>query len=651
MSTTASPLRFEDLEALSVNPLSLPVIIGALAHESWRVRRLAADKLAQVDATPQLIASLIFMLCQRGDPGARNAAAMVLGQLGPAVVDPLVRLLSHPDSDQRKFAADIFGQLKKPEAVPALIATLADEDPNVQAAAAEALGRTGGHEAIRALEGILDSTDPLLRVCSLEGLTSLRVAPPLTKLRGLLENPLTRRSAHRSLGLIQHPTAWALVVMSLQNQRARDSALVALSARTTRLPPDLETEVATALRHMPDARDWLADSLVGDDEDRRMGALQVVVASGDATLALEVAAAALGPHATPLALDVLLRLGLAGAQALLKGSPPALVHLHRDGRALAGEAILQLASPVLVEPLVALMMAGDDELADLAARALGRTGALSAIEPLVALFLDDHLALHARRSLVQLAQSWPAEVRKQLAPVLAKDLKPHAVRAWGAIAGAQASEVLRRALRDENDGVRAAAAESVTAATPDALGIVGAALVDESARVRRAATHAIGLVGEGSPYGSMLARALTDPDPSVLAEACTAAAELGARDLLPRLTALVAHPNVNVVLSALDALSGLAALSDELLAQAVVHADPEVVKQALTLGADRPVIITRAVTALEHERWDIRVAAARALSVGGPRDALIALHRAVERETDSLAREFLVSAAAALAGR
>ena len=645
-------LRFEDLEKLVVDATTLPQLMAALADESWRIRRLAADKLARVEATPSLIAALIFMLGQRGDPGARNAAALVLAQLGPAAVDPLVSLLAHVDPDQRKFAADILGELRKPEAVPALVLALKDADANVQGAAAEALGRTGGPEAIRGLESLLDAADPLLRVSALEGMALLRAPPALPRLRLLLENPLTRRSAHRVLGLVQHPTAWALVVASLRARPSRDAALVALSSRSGRLPPDLEADVATALRQMADARAWLAEALTSDDASRRQGALQLAAALGDPALAVQVAtAAASSPEAAALALEVLLRLGVPGARALLSGQPPALMHLARDSRAVGGEALLQLSSAVLVEPLVGLLHAGDDELADLAARALGRSGAVTAIAPLIALFADDQLALHARRSLMHLAQSWPDEVRAQLSPMLQANLQPHAVRTWGSVAGVSATDVLRRALHDEKDAVRAAAADSISAVTPDAAALLGAALVDESPRVRLAATRALGTLTHAHSHGPVLSRALADQDPSVLAAACASAGELGATASLPRLIALASHGDVSVVLCALEALSTLGALSDEILGRAMSHPDPEVVKQALTLGADRAVIVAHAHHALRHDRWDVRVAAARALAVGGPRAALHELDQAVDQESDSLARELLAAAAASLASR
>lgn len=644
-------LRYAQLEALVVDPTSLPQVIAALADESWRVRRLAADKLSRVEATPQLVAALIFMLGQQHEPGTRNAAAMVLGQLGAAAVDPLVQLLEHSEADQRKFAAEILGALRMPEAVSALIHALADRDANVQSAAAEALGNTGGPQATRALERLLASPDPLLRVAALEGLASLRAPPALPTLRELIDHPLTRRSAHRALGLIHHPAAWALIIDSLRGLKSRDVALVALCAKTGRLPADLEPDLVRVLRHMSDAREWLTSALTATDANRRFGALHLVPALGDPSLAIHVAAAAVGAEAASLALEVLMRLGLPGALALLDADPPAITHLTRDARAVAGEALLNLAAPALVEPLVRLLHAGDDDLADLAARALGRSGAIAAIAPLVALFADDALAMHAKRALMQLAQSWPLEVKAALSPVLERGFQPHAVRSWGAIAGPAAGELLLRALHHEHDAVRAAAAEAIVSSTRQASEILGQALVDESPRVRRAATRALGSLRYSELAPSLLARALVDHDVTVVAAACTAAGELGAAETLPRLKMLSTHPEVSVVLSALEALATLGALTDEVLLAACAHPDPEVVKQSLTLGAARSAIIERAHVELEHPRWDVRVAAARALAVGGAFSGLDELRRAAERENDTLARELIVAAADFLAGR
>jgi HEAT repeat protein len=85
--------------------------------------------------------------------------------------------------------------------------------------------------------------------------------------------------------------------------------------------------------------------------------------------------------------------------------------------------------------------------------------------------------------------------------------------------------------------------------------------------------------------------------------------------------------------------------------RASLHADAEVLKLAYTLGADRALLVPRAISSLEHARWDVRVAAARLLGVSGGREALGPLQDAVAREEDPVARELLERAVATLSGR
>ena len=174
----AAEARYQALLKAGTSGAALEGLVAALYDVSWRVRKLGAELLSRVEVTPALVNRLIAVLGDRGQTGARNAAAMALAQFGPAAMPSLIGLLNHADPDQRKFAADILGELRQPDAVGALIERVGDRDANVCVAAAEALGRIGGMEACRALEHLLDSEEPLLRLCALEGLAQLG-RPPL----------------------------------------------------------------------------------------------------------------------------------------------------------------------------------------------------------------------------------------------------------------------------------------------------------------------------------------------------------------------------------------------------------------------------------------------------------------------------------------
>jgi HEAT repeat protein len=138
----------------------------------------------------------------------------------------------------------------------------------------------------------------------------------------------------------------------------------------------------------------------------------------------------------------------------------------------------------------------------------------------------------------------------------------------------------------------------------------------------------------------------------VLALACASAGQLGAAVAAPRLDELTRQPDPAVALAALEALALVGQLTDEHLLRAARHVDPEVVKLAFNLGAERPLLLDEALGALTHPRWDVRVAAARLLAVSAGREALAPLQDAVARETaDGVAHELLDEAVETLSRR
>ncbi len=324
------------------------------------------------------------------------------------------------------------------------------------------------------------------------------------------------------------------------------------------------------------------------------------------------------------------------------GATAALADLPGLARAVVAEALVRLAEPSLTPALVNLLRAGDGELAELATRALGRTRARAAIDPLLACFDDDALAAHAWRALVALNESWPAEVREALSARVAPGvpLRPHVVRAWAEVVKDEALPVLQRALHEESNALRAAAADSAFLVPGQALSLVRSAMLDESPVVRRAAVRALARLPLGEAI-DVLPRALADADTTVLALAARAAGELVCADVSPRLLELARHLDPGVIIAALQALSVLGALPDELLVATATHRDPEVLKQLFSLGADRPALVEQTGPFLTHPRWDVRVAAGRLLAVSGGEAERAMLRDATSRELDPVAREAL----------
>lgn len=622
-------------------------IIDALFDDSWRVRRLAAERLGAMEPTETVVPALVDVLA-RGDTGARNAAATALPHLGPRAVPALVTLLASPEPDQRKLAAEILGAIGDASATPALVSTLADRDLNVRLAAIEALGSTGGPLAAPALVNALAGAEPLLQVGALEALRSLDTAPPLPALVSLLSAPSTRRSAWLLLGHVRHRAALGLIVRALRSPATRELAVLALGGSLAPLPDDIERELSMALHDTDTVTTWLASCLSADDRPRRIGALQVVAALDLTALAPQVAAASEGFGLGPLCLRVLGSLGIAGAEVLLRGTPT-LSELSWEARVIASEAIIDCAGPRLVPPLIALLRDGEPELSEFAVRALGMSASVDAVAPVIKALDSPPLASVAEVAITQLATHFPAQVRAELATRLTGKLTPELVTAWARTGGAEAREVLRRALHDASAEVRAAGAQVAALDEATAASLLSMALVDEAPGVRRATARALGKLGPSAR--PTLDRLLTDRDATVLAEATRAALTLEASWAVPRLLELVRHTDAGVAVGATHALLGLGAPTHTFLEVALTHLDPEVVKVALLEAAELPPVIEAARRLISSHRWDVRAAAASVLAVSGSEGDRVLLAEASRHESEPLAAHAIDAALATLDGR
>ena len=90
-----------------------------------------------------------------GDDNAREAAALELGQLKAAAIEPLAAMLAQAEPpegcDARWWAARALAETGEEAATTLLIHALADADPDVRACAALALGQIGSGAAAPAL--------------------------------------------------------------------------------------------------------------------------------------------------------------------------------------------------------------------------------------------------------------------------------------------------------------------------------------------------------------------------------------------------------------------------------------------------------------------------------------------------------------------
>lgn len=655
-SAVSSAMEEERYRRLLALDLRAEGVLGrleeALSDQSWRVRKAASERFAQLPGGAEVTQALIRVMGMRELTGARNAAAEALVHLGGRAVEPVLAvLLGHEDPDQRKFAADVLGQIGAREAAGPLLAAVAqDADMNVRAAAAEALGGIGGEEAVRGLEAAFASGKELLRACALEALIRLGAPPPLPSLVPLLDDPGLRRAAYRALGLVKQPAAFELLARGLTSRfrATREAALAALGVAWSHGPDDQRAELEKAI--FVSARKVavavIVSALEGDDPELKIGALVLAGALEGNQPAEAVAEAARDDRAVPAAIHALSRLGTAAGRALL----PELAQLSAPARAVACEALMGMADQSWVPPLVDLLGSGEPDLQRFAARALGRTGSEGALWPLLSALSDVSLGKTAAASLALLGAVHPERVIQELRVVMDAHPAPAAVWVLAKLGGDSARAALRKALSDPDAAVRAAAAEAAgDAPAPLGLELLRQALADEAAAVRAAAARGLGRLPEGGE--ELIQLALRDPDPQVQLAAVESAGEARVRSVAPVLGRMVAADDGLRASRALRALARVGGLSEEHLRVALAHRDPEVIKEALACGAALAGAAPLSAGLLGHERWDVRVAAARALRTCGTSAELPAVRAALEAEADSMVRAALAEAAAQLASR
>lgn len=651
----AEQQRYEAVQALEVGQNdAVEPLVRALYDGSWRVRKLAAEKMRRLPDPTALVPRLVTVLGDRGETGARNAAAEALVLLGRQSVPAVVELLAHPDPDQRKFAADILGPIGHQDAEEALVRALEDPDPNVRVSVAEALGQVGGASAPRALEHVLASADTLLRLSALEALTRLGAPPPLPVLVTLAREAPLRRAATRTLGLIRQPAALKEIARALLGDArvVREAAIAALGLQTRGATPqwcsELEREVAAVLQRDGSMFQWFfLDALELEDLEARRGALFALGLLPSPNDARRIAEAAEDDRLAEDALRALVRKGPAAARSLAGE----LETLSAPAQLVAAEALVQLSEPSLVPAFETLTRSGEPELQLLAVKALGRSRAPDASQILAGLFSEPALAAAAGRALVELARSFPAEVRAALDQSLGDRVTAAGLRALAATGGADVVKTLRRTSRDPEAQVRAASAEAAgELAGEGASELLRIALSDENAQVRASAARVLGRLPSAEAL-PLIRLALADSNLEIVAAAIEAAADARAPELTLRLRELAGTKDALTVTRALRTLSQLGELDAATLGSAIRHPEPEVVREALIAGATLPEAVGHARELLAHPRWDLRASAARVLGSSGGADALHAVSDALAKESDALVREALEEARAQLRRR
>ena len=399
---------------------------------------------------------------------AVQALIFLQGRLEP-LVSPLIAALRDDESEVRRRAAEVLGQIGATKATAALVEALHDSDEHLARFAATALGQIGpdAESAVPQLIEACEAQDYFMRQKAVEALGLIGCHPDVCVpvLIRLLNDPSDHvvTTVTRTLpcfpGHNQEATPELLKLLrSNRSEHVRLSATMALG-RISTSDETIDVLIDTLGDQSNNMRRFVASALgeAGKNVDRVRAALSDALSKERESARIE----------------------MAGALVLTGGDPETPVHLLSDilqtstkpmEKTWALYQIIRIgpAAKPLIPVLMPLLKSEDRSDRSYAAQAMGRIGepAIGAVPELKAMLND------------------PTAGNRVMA----------AQALWRITRDPDSVGLLQRELRDRDDSAGAAAAEALAQIGPDAIAAVPAlqeALLEGQFRVRHAARTAL----------------------------------------------------------------------------------------------------------------------------------------------------------------
>jgi HEAT repeat protein len=429
--------------------------IPALSDPLRSTRAYAVQGLAKIGPPAIRALTALIQALHDDDLPLRESIATALSALGTASVDARLAALSDEDARVRAGIAVSFAAMRwgeKPRAalavraVPALATCLSDAEDEVRIAAARALATFAAHArfAVPALVEALSNASSGTRVAAARtlgvlGLEAPAAVPTLARLAGDAKQPEEVRST----------AAWALAHMGDSASAAVGDLVTAAKSDSVYVKSQALSAITTLGPAAASAMPTLAEIATRADEDNRSQALRAMARVGPTDsrtiAACRAALVADDDDVQAAGLDGLADAGDPGLAALLEAAKDDRVRervdqaaLHRkDDETVAGflpraAAVLANASPLL------------------------QRLALRGLEGLVAEWGFEEMDFKVYASVL------PGVVRKTTGGEAAT--RSAAVSALGSIGrrSKESATTLAASLRDPDEGVRAAAATSLS---------------------------------------------------------------------------------------------------------------------------------------------------------------------------------------------
>jgi len=228
-------------------------LIKALSDESPAVQEAAMQSLIKIGGE---VAAYMTLPVLRKGAAQRNAALVILKELGTKTVPLLYDLLHDLDDDMRKFALDLLGDIKEGVQMDKIVPMLNDKNPNVRAAAARSLGCLGDKNAVSYIETALKDEE-WVAFSALEALGAIGgedVVYPISRLLHGASDTL-KFSALETLGMIHCRKSKNILVTYIKETNDFTRAIAVKSLLKLGIEPSMNY-FTREIQEMLDADDW-----------------------------------------------------------------------------------------------------------------------------------------------------------------------------------------------------------------------------------------------------------------------------------------------------------------------------------------------------------------------------------------------------------
>jgi len=477
---------------VNIGEPALQPLLEALFSESRGVRLYATYALGEI-RDPRAVRGVLRML-QDPEPLVQDTAAEALVTIGDrSVIPPVSHLLTSPRPRVRQRALDVLGRLGDDSLTATISSMINDPDREVVKSAITALGNIQAPPSCALATRLLALPGEDLQ-------DSLRVAflnmggPSVPCLTGVLGTasgePLTR--AIYLLGKLKAVEAVAPIIQRLHDPdpAVRRFAAIAL---TEIGDPRAEEQLVALLRDKdPALRTYAAVGLMGIGG--RMSIRLLLASLND-------------PETQWLAVRILDRIGSRDIDSLIAAL--------RDERTswYAEQALTRLDGAALPQ-LEEHLRRDDAAIREGVARVMGEVKDRRAVAPLLeAIQSPGDAGATSAAALIQIADPASVEPLIELLGSQSEQVRLYAAYALGGLRDRRAVPALTRALSDPSSSVRGIAAHALgqigARAATEAL---VAALEDPSAHVRSTVAYALARIGDPASAPKLEARVLTDTD-------------------------------------------------------------------------------------------------------------------------------------------